>query len=399
MRFDRAPNARGASAAIVAAMLAGASLSGAGLSGCGKTQAPEGPKTAPPTPDKVELTDEQLKSITLGVVVQHPFSPQRTAVGSIDFDEDRSVQVYSNYPGKIVQAFRQVGDEVRKGQPLYTIESPDLMNAASTVIAAAATYDMNTRALERARKLQATKGISDQTVEQALSAQIAADAALKAARAALMVFGKSEAEVDLMIANRKVDPYLVVQSPIAGRVTTRNAQPGLLVQPGGSPAPYAVADLSTMWMVANVAETDAPLFRRGQPVRVKVMAFPDRDFFGQISVVGATIDPGVHTELVRADVRDPAHELRPGMMATFVIGTGAATPSPAMPPEGVVREGDGSMYVWTTIDDHHFTRRKVTIGIVQDGFDQVLEGLRTGERVVVSGAVFLSNMSNAAAGD
>jgi cobalt-zinc-cadmium efflux system membrane fusion protein len=399
MRFDRAPRARGAASAIVAATLAGGALGALGLSGCSKTEAPEGPKTAPPTADKVELTDQQLTTVGLGAVAVHPFSPQRTAVGSIDFDEDRAVQVYSVYPGKIVQAFRQIGDEVRKGQPLYTIESTDLMSAASTLIAAAATYDMNTRALERARKLQGTKGISDQNVEQAQAAQVVSDAALKAARAAVRVFGKTEAEVDKMIAARRIDPDLVVPSPIAGRVTARNAQPGLLVQPGTAPAPYAVADLSTLWMLANVAENDAPLFRKGQPVRVKVMAFPDRDFAGQISVVGATIDPSVHTELVRADVRDPGHDLRPGMMATFVIGAGAAVSSPAMPPDGVVREGDGSMYVWTTTDDHHFTRRKVTIGIIQDGFDQIVDGLQPGERVVTKGALFLSNMANAAAGD
>lgn len=398
MRLDRAPKARGAASAIVAVTLAGAALSAVGLTGCGKSEAPQGAKTAAPTADKVELTEAQLKTITLGDVALHPFSPQRTAVGSIDFDEDKAVQVYSVYPGKIVQAFRQVGDEVRKGQPLYTIESPDLMTAASTLIAAAATYDMDTRALERARTLQLTKGVSDQTVEQALAAQISADAALKAARATVMVFGKSEAEVDRMITARRIDPDLVVQSPLSGRVTARNAQPGLLVQPGGAPAPYAVADLSTMWMLANVAETDAPLFRRGLPLRVKVMAFPDRDFAGQISVVGATIDPTVHTEVVRADVRDPGHDLRPGMMATFVIGAGAAIPSPAMPPDGVVREGDGSMYVWTTTDDHHFSRRKVTIGMAQDGFDQILDGVSPGERVVIKGAVFLSNMSNATAG-
>jgi cobalt-zinc-cadmium efflux system membrane fusion protein len=391
MRFDRAPTARGAATAVAALILAGAPLAG-----CGKSEAPEGPRAAAPTADKVELTDSQLKTIAVDAVAQHPFSPRRTAVGGIDFDEDRAVQVYSNYQGKIVQALRQVGDQVSKGQALYTVQSPDLMSAASALIAAAATYDMDTMALERARKLQATKGISDQTVEQDLAAQIAADAALKAAREAVLVFGKTRAEVDQMIAKRRVDPDLVVASPISGRVTARNAQPGLLVQPGAAPAPYAVADLSTMWMVANVAENDAPLFRRGQPVRVKVMAFPDRDFTGKISVVGAMVDPTVHTEVVRADVPDPGRQLRPGMMATFVIGTGAAVSSPAMPLDGVVREGDGSYYVWTTTDGHHFTRKKVTIGIVQDGFDQILDGLAPGERVVTKGAVFLSNMSNAA---
>ncbi len=376
--------------------LMSAALISAALAGCKGPAKPETATTAAPTEDKVELTDSQLKAIAVAPAAQHAFSPQRAAVGSIDFDEDRSVQVYSSYQGKIVEALAQVGDEVKKGQPLYTIESPDLMAAASTLISAQGVYDMSVKALDRAQTLHETKGISDQNLEQAQSAEITAEAALKAARAAVLVFGKSDAEVDQMIAKRKVDPDLVVRSPLTGRVTARNAQPGLLVQPGAAPAPYAVADLSVMWMLANVAEVDSPLFRKGQAVRVKVMPFPDRDFGGVVSVVGATVDPGTHTEVLRADVSDPGHDLRPGMLATFVINTGTSVTGLAVPPDGVVRDGDGSMTVWVTADGRHFTRRTVKLGLQQDGFDQILDGLNPGEQVVTRGAVFLSNMANAA---
>jgi cobalt-zinc-cadmium efflux system membrane fusion protein len=395
MRFGMTPTLR---AAMAAAAAVAATVAGAALSGCRNEAQPESPQAAVPTAEKVELTESQLKAVTVQTLADHVFSPQRTAVGSIDFDENRAVQVSSNYQGKIIQAFAQVGDEVAAGKPLYTIESPDLMQAGSALISAAGVYDLTTKALERDRKLRETKGIADKDLDQAVSDQMAADAALKAARAAVRVFGKSDAEIDQMIARRQIDPVLVVRSPITGRVTARNAQPGLLVQPGSAPAPYAVADLSTMWMVANVAETDSPLFRRGQAVAVKVMAFPDRDFTGSIAVTGATVDPTTHTELVRADVSDPKHELRPGMMATYVIRTGEPVTAMAVPPDGVVREGDGSMNVWTTIDGRHFTRRTVRIGLQQDGFDQILDGLQPGEKVVTRGAVFLSNMANAASG-
>lgn len=378
--------------AIAALALA---VCGAALCGC-RGEAKTAPAVAAPSEDHVQLTDTQLKAIGLETVAEHTFSPQRTAVGSIDFDEDRAVQVFSNYPGKITEAFGQIGDEIPKGKPLYAIESPDLMAAGSALIAAAGVYDLTTKALERDRRLHEAKGIADKDFEQAASDQMTADAALKAARAAVRVFGKTEAEIDQMIARRQVDPILVVRSPISGRITARAAQPGLLVQPGNAPAPFAVADTSTLWMVANVAESDAPLFRRGQAVNVKVMAFPNRDFSGSISVIGASVDPGTHTEMVRAEVRDPSQELRPGMFATYVIHTGAAASSLAMPLDGIVRESDGSMNVWVTVDGHHFVRRAVKIGLQQDGFDQILDGLRPGERVVSRSAVFLSNMANAA---
>ena len=118
-------------------------------------------------------------------------------------------------------------------------------------------------------------------MEQATSDQQTAEGALKAARDAVRVFGKSEAEIDRMVASRKIDPALIVRSPIAGQITLRNAQPGLLVQPGNPPAPYSVADVSIKWMLADVPESDSPFFHLGQPVEVKVMAYPDRVFKGQ----------------------------------------------------------------------------------------------------------------------
>lgn len=367
------------------------------LAGCSGPKTEE-KKVAPPTATNVELTPKQLQAITVITAEAHSFSPARTAVGAIDFNEDRAVQVFPNYQGKIIQAYAQLGDEVGKGRPLYTIESPDLIQAESTLISAAGVYDLTTRALDRARKLHETRGIADKDLEQAVSDQMTADGALKAARNAVRVFGKSEAQIDKMISTRRLDPALVVSSPVGGRITARNAQPGLLVQPGTSPAPFTVADVTTMWMNANVAETDSPLFHKGQPVEVKVAAYPDRAFSGTIKVVGETVDTTTHTAIVRTEIRDPKHELKPGMMAVFVIHTGQPMTGTAVPLDCVVREGDGTMNVWVTRDNRHFQRRTVKIGLQQDGFDQILDGLQPGERVVAKGAVFLSNMQNAAEG-
>lgn len=343
----------------------------------------------------LELNPAQLKTMKIGEVDLHTFTAQRVAVGSIDFNENLSVQVFPPYQGKIIEAYSQIGDQVAKGQPMYTIESPDLIQAESTLIAAAGVYELTTKVLTRAKQLFETQGIAEKDMQQAVSDQQTAEGALKAARDGVRVFGKTDADIDSIVEKRQIDPALVVKSPISGRVTARFAQPGLLVQPGNAPAPYSVADLSTMWMLANVAESDSPLFHLGQEVRVKVMAFGNRDFAGKISMLGATVDPGTHTMLVRSDVRDPKHELRPGMFATFVIDTGAPAQAVAVPVDTVVREGDGTMTVWVTTDRRHFTRRTVKVGLLQDGFDQILDGLQPGEQVVVENAVFLSNMLNA----
>jgi membrane fusion protein, heavy metal efflux system len=145
-------------------------------------------------------------------------------------------------------------------------------------------------------------------------------------------------------------------------------------------------------MLANVAETDSPAFRLGQAVKVRVTAFPEREFDGKITTIGAMVDPNTRRVLIRSEVEDPQHELRSGMFATFVIRTGNPVRSVAIPLDGVVREGDGTMTVWVTADRRRFTRRTVKIGLQRDGYRQILEGLQIGELIATEGALFLSNM-------
>jgi cobalt-zinc-cadmium efflux system membrane fusion protein len=234
--------------------------------------------------------------------------------------------------------------------------------------------------------------VSQREVDQAASDQQTAEGNLRAARDAVRIFGKTDPEIDRIVADRSADPTLVVPSPISGRITARNAAPGLLVQPGNAPAPYIVADINIMWMLADVAEGDSPAFRVGQAVQVKISAFPNRMFDGKITTIGASVDPNTRRVLVRSEINDPQHELRSGMFANFVISVAAPVRSPAVPLAGVVREGDGTMSVWVTADRRRFTKRTVKIGGQRDGYRQILEGVQVGELVASDGAIFLSNM-------
>ncbi len=356
------------------------------------------PKTTPPAsgPDAsiVELSDAQLEMIDTGPVSERAFPLEREAVGSIDFNEDMAAQVFPPYQGRVVKLYAKIGDNVARGQVLFTIESPDLIQAESSLIAADGVLELTTHALERAKQLYEVQGMAEKDLQQAVSDQQTAEGALKAARDAVAVFGKSQPEIDRMVKSRTIDPYLVVPSPMAGRITARNAAPGDFVQPGNVPAPYSVADISRIWMNASVVESDMPLVRKGQPIHVSVMAFPGRIFDGEISTVGATVDPQLHRGLVRAEIEDPNHELLPGMFASFVIVTGEPLNTLAVPLDGVVREGDGTMTVWVTTDRHHFTKRAVKIGLQYAGYDQVLKGVRPGEQIVTKGAIFLDNLVN-----
>jgi cobalt-zinc-cadmium efflux system membrane fusion protein len=348
-------------------------------------------KPAASDEQSVDLTEKQAAAVKIGPVPSRDFALLKTAVGTIDFNENLLVQVFSQYQGKILKAFYNIGEEVKAGEVLFTIDSPDLLQAESTLLAAAGVLDLQKKTLARLTNLMKSGGSAQKDVDQSTSDQQTAEGNFKAAKDAVRIFGKSDAEIEQILNDRKVDSTLVVPSPIAGRVVARNAAPGFLTQPGAAPAPFTVADLSTMWMLANVIETDAPAYKLGQQVQVTVPAYPDKVFTGRVTALGAMIDPNTHRQLVRSEIDDPGHLLRSGMFASFVIHVGDPVRSLAVPAEGVVREGDGTMSVWATKDSRHFVKRTVKTGMQQDGWTQILTGLAPDETVVTDGAVFLSN--------
>ena len=359
--------------------------------GSSSPKPPAGILGASAATQSIELSPHEFPKFRVEPVRDEVFQLQREAVGNIDFNQEMVVQVFTPFAGRIISLFARAGDDVQKGQPLFTIDSADLLDAESKLIAAAGTLNVTTRALERAKELFQVQGVAQKDLDQAIADQHAAEGALKAARDAVRIFGKSDADMKGIVRERKVDSVLEVHSPIAGRITARNAAPGLFIQPGNAPAPYVVADISTVWMVASVPEADFPFLALGQELDVTVSAYPGRVFRGTVVRIGAVVDPNTRRFEVRSEIADPRQELRPGMFATFVIRTGRTTRSLAVPVESVVREGDGTMSVWVNPENNKLVKRTVTIGLQQDGLQQITEGLRPGEKVATTGAVFLSN--------
>ena len=267
----------------------------------------------------------------------------------------------------------------------------DLLAAVSNLITVSGTSVLQRKNLERAKTLVKSNAISQQQADQVTSDQQSAEGAMKVARDNVRTFGKNDAEIDTIIAERRADPELTVTSPISGIVADRNASPGSWVQPGVAPAPYTIADTSSMWMVANVVENDAPLLQVGQEVTASVAAYPDRIFTGKIIVIGTDIDPNTRRVFARCEIADPDHLLRAGMFAKFNIRIKDPIRSPAINQNGVVRESNGSISAWITTDRKHFIRRTIQIGQRQGDIVQILSGIEEGEEVVSDGAVFLSN--------
>ncbi len=181
-----------------------------------------------------------------------------------------------------------------------------------------------------------------------------------------------------------------VTAPIDGVVVDRQVGPGQYIQAGSSIPVFTIADLSSVWLLAQVREVDAARVQRGQVVEVRVLAYPDQVFTATLTSVGAEVDPVTHRISVRATIANPDGRLKPQMFASCSIITSGESTSPAVPAEAVVREGDQAR-VWVVAQNNTLAARAIRTGRVSDGMVEVLEGLKPGERVVTRGGLFMDS--------
>lgn len=347
----------------------------------------------PPSPENtVVITAEQAKQIKWGPVKTYEFQERREAVGIIDFDRNKTADIYSPYQGRINRVLVNASEDVKKGQILYTVVSPDAAQASASLLSTIGVLKTSNETLKRAKDLYEFKSISLKELELNISDQQTAEANFIAAKKTMYLFGFNDSEIDEIIKGRKVDVELNVRSPINGRVITKNAAPGQLVQPGVAPAPVVISDINQLWMVANIPESEVPFYRIGQNVIVSVQAYKDRLFPGKIVYVGDSIDPATRRLTIYASLEDKDHELKPQMLAGFTIELSKPETWPAVPLQALVRENNGLRSVWTTNNGTDFRRRLVRIGIVQADLVQILDGLEPGETIALNKALFLSNL-------
>jgi cobalt-zinc-cadmium efflux system membrane fusion protein len=364
---------------------------------------------APPAanPDVVRIAAHQLHQLQLKAVEQCTFRQQRTAIGQIAFNEDASTNVFTPFSGRVTRLIARVGDEVKRGDPLFEIDSPEVAQAQTDLIAALLARDKAKSQLDTAQKqaerltrLLREKAVSQRETDQALNELAAAESDFRTAEGALnaarnrlrVIIGRDEKEVERIEQERIINPLLVINAPIDGTVVARKIGPGQFVRTDATEPLYSISDLSTMWLKAHVAESDIPFVRVGQEVEVRVLALPQRPMEARIIAIGAASDPITRRIMVRSEIPNPDRILRAEMFATFKILVGAPEQAPAVPPSAVIREGELTT-VWVQEEPQLFRRRSVKIGIEQNGCVQVSNGLRVGEVVVSRGAIFVDNES------
>jgi cobalt-zinc-cadmium efflux system membrane fusion protein len=359
--------------------------------------------TAPP--GSFAPTKDQLAAMKLQTVRDGTVTGGIQATGTIAVNGDSSTPVLLPFSGQVAAVFVQAGQKVTRGQPLLRIASPDFVEARDQFVTASAQRATAAAQVRIAQDTATRQAAIYQTAGGALkdyrqaqsdlvtaqSALRSADAALAATRDKLSLLGKGATEIrGLQAGGNAISAQTVYRAPVSGVVASRDVAPGQYVTAGGDKPIMTIADASRVWLIAQLAEGDAASVHVGDHARVTTPAYPGRVFDAVIDNVGAALDPATHRLPVRATVRNDDGALKPQMFASFTIEkrSGAAT-GIYVPSDAVIHEGDKAV-VWIAGAKGYLYARPVQVADSTDGVDHIVAGLRAGDRIVTSGALFVN---------
>jgi cobalt-zinc-cadmium efflux system membrane fusion protein len=354
-------------------------------------------------------TPAQWATLTVEPVQQRVFQSEHVTEGKIAVDEDRSTPIFSPYAGRVLKLFVKPGDTVTVGQPLFTVQAADMVQAQNDFISAATALNKARSAQnlaeiidKRQRLLYEGKAVPLKEVQNARAALDAAEndvrsaeVALEATRNRLRILGKTDQEITDFQEKGTIDPATLITAPIAGTIVQRKVGPGQYVGSGSTDPVFIIGDLSTVWVVAFIRETEAPMVHVGQAIYFTVLAYPDRSFPANISYVAAALDPTTRRLLVRATVNNSAGLLKPEMFASVKILTGEGDKAVAVPRDAIIYEGEAAR-VWVVRDkdsDKAIELRRIKVGLTNGNMVEVVKGLAPGDRVVTKGSLFIDRVA------
>ena len=347
-------------------------------------------------------TTAQWATFTIVPATQRVFRAEHVTEGKVAVNEDRSTLIFSPYSGRVTKLLVKPGDTVERGQSLFVIEAADMVQAQNDFIVtltamnkANAQFRLAEIVEKRHRDLYNDKAVALRELEQAQAGLNAAQndvrsaaTALEAGRNRLRILGKTDEEIAAFEETGKINPETPIFAPIAGTIVQRKMGPGQYVNAGASDPVFVVGDLSTVWLVAYVRETEASKIHLEQQINFTVLTQPNEIYRGNITYISATLDPNTRRLMVRAAIPNPQRTLKPEMFATVSIFTDEGDLAPAVPRDAVIYEGDTAR-VWVAGKDRTLALRRITPGVTDGGMVQVLDGIKPGEEVVTKGSLFI----------
>jgi membrane fusion protein, heavy metal efflux system len=360
-------------------------------------------KVVPDADGAFRPSDTQWASLRFAQVRQVAFRDERATDGKIAINEDTTTPVFSPYSGRVSKLIARPGDLVERGAPLFAIEASEFVQGQNDLITAVAGVEkarsrllLAQTAEKRQRDLQAIRGGALKDLEQAQSDLVgaqgdlrSAEIALAAVRNRLRILGRSEDEIAQHEKQDRIGAEVIVSAPIGGTIIQRRVGLGQYINVGANDPIFTVGNLSTVWLIANVRESDAPKMKVGAAVEVAVLAFPGRVFNAKLAYVAPALDPNTRRLPVRAEIQNTGRELLPEMFASFRIVSGNDRLMPAVPVDAIVYEGANARVWIARPDSKTVVSRDITVGDTINGLVEVRKGLAVGETVVTSGTLFI----------
>jgi cobalt-zinc-cadmium efflux system membrane fusion protein len=382
----------------------------AALGGCKRaTNSSSAPPNGQATSAAVQSASD--KAIETEIVTTAPISGAVTATGKISVPEDRTAVIGPVNEGRIVKLYAGQGSRVRKGQRLAELESADIDQAEADYLKAVADAENANRSAAAELRLaqqtyDRTKLLYEKTVVPGKNLQSAehdlevakanaenniagTKATLTAARRHLLILGLSDASIDALSKKPGLAATFALNSPIDGIVVERNATIGATV--GTDANVFKIIDISRVWIDANVFEKDLPRVRNGQPVKVTTTAFPGTTFSGKVIFINSVVDPDSRTVKVRTEVPNPDGRLKPDMFANVEIITDVNSAAISVS-QSAVLDDEGKTIVFVA-EGNTYKPRQVQVGIKNGDRVEIVDGLKSGDKVVVKGNYLLLQQS------
>jgi cobalt-zinc-cadmium efflux system membrane fusion protein len=361
----------------------------------------EPPKKAS-TPDSFTPTAKEFASLQVAQVALWTFHTEVVTDGKIAVNGNSTTPVFSPYSGRVTRLIANIGDKVKRGDPLVALDASEAVQAQNDLIAAAGAVESAHAQLNQAELIEKrkhaiydAKGASLQDWQQSQSDLVvaqntsrSAETALTLVKNRLRIQGQPDSEINAIIGSHKIESAATVPAPINGTVTDRQVGLGQFIQSGAANPIFAISNLSSVWLVGNVREADAPAIRRGMPVEVRVLAFPDQVFRARLTYVAPSVDPATRRVTVRAEVDNPDGSLKPEMFASFSIFTDGEQKAPAIPDSAIIYEGQNKR-AWVVNPDNSLSLRVIRTGRTSGNKFEVQTGVAAGEKIVTGGTLFI----------
>lgn len=364
-------------------------LSAAGCSS--KTDAnPQAPAVAA---DNIKLTPEQRRNIHLYKVAPSTFRKTVETTGAVDFDADQATSVLAPFSGPVSRLLVSLGDRVKQGAALAVVDSPDFAAAISAYRKAIATAQTARRLADLDKELIAHNGVAKREADQAETDAVNAEADREAALQALISLQvPSQTIKDIQEGRPAARVDGVIRAPIAGTVVEKLITPGQLLQAGTTPC-FTVADLSRVWVMAQVFGADLESVKIGDSAEV-LTGFGTSQFSGTVDNISALVDPDTRSVMVRVVVKNPGDLLKKQMYVHVRIHDRQESSGLLAPVSAILRDDENLPFVYAVQEDGSFTRQHVTLGYRSGDQYEIPTGIRAGDQIVADGGLFVQFMQN-----